>query len=369
MDGGRYLGSGTYGCVFTPPLLCKSQKHTPKSAVGKITIKMDGIQEIEAANAIRKIPLATNYFVLPEPESCEPLPLNKQTEKKDELDLCFAPGRTALEYKNAIQIFEPFGGVLPFYKVLESSDLGPKRFDFFAFFRHMLEAGSTLLISGVCHYDLHPGNILVDGKGVARILDFGMSFTKDSIRDSLLENRWKVQMFGQENQISPHILNSEPPEITIMTAVREGKMSFNDALRNTVLGKPVFRSLEKILGQSRVSSAEDMRSFWMTSQACQEEDWVRFWQLYWPGYDGWAIGAIALSLIQILMMNPEFTTSNPWKERQWAVKAALKGLLHPSPRKRIDCMEALAVFDPENVWIRRFGGQWLEERKKQRAQI
>lgn len=369
MDGGRYLGSGTYGCVFTPPLLCKSQKPAHKSAVGKITIKMDGIQEIEAANAIRKIPLATNYFVLPEPESCEPLPLNKQTEKKDELDLCFAPGRTALEYKNAIQIFEPFGGVLPFYKVLESSDLGPKRFDFFAFFRHMLEAGSTLLISGVCHYDLHPGNILVDGKGVARILDFGMSFTKDSIRDTLLENRWKVQVFGQENQISPHILNSEPPEITIMTAVREGKMSFHDALRNTVLGKPVFRSLEKILGQSRVSSAEEMRSFWMTSQACQEEDWVRFWQLYWPGYDAWSIGAIALSLIQMLMMNPEFTTSSPWKERQGAIKAAIKGLLHPSPRKRIDSMEALAVFDPENAWIRRFGGQWLEERKKQRAQV
>jgi serine/threonine protein kinase len=369
MDGGRYLGSGTYGCVFSPPLLCKSEKTSRKDAVGKITIRMDGKQEIEAANAIRRIPLATNYFILPEPESCEPQDLNKQTEKKSELDLCFAPGKTQLDYKDAIQIFEPFGGTMPFYKVMQTSDLGPQRFDFFAFFRHMLEAGSTLLIAGVCHYDLHPGNILVDDKGVARILDFGMSFTKESIRNDLLANRWKVLVFGQEQQISPHILNSEPPEITVMTAIREQEYRFEDALKYTIVGKPIFRSLEKIYGISRVSSANELRSFWQTSQVSQDEDWARFWQLYWPGYDAWALGAISLSLLQMLIVNPAFTTSDAWKQRQGAIRTALRGLLEPSPRKRLDCIEALAIFDPDNLWIQRFGGKWLEERKRQRAQL
>ena len=86
MEGGRLLGSGTYGCVFTPPLLCKDNKRKEYGKVGKITADIFAQQEIQIGNRIRKIPLSQHYFLLPEPESCELAPEEKQTDP--DLQVC-----------------------------------------------------------------------------------------------------------------------------------------------------------------------------------------------------------------------------------------------------------------------------------------
>ena len=80
MEGGRYIGSGTYGCVFGPPLLCESGKQPSTKLVGKITTTKLAEQEVQVANRLRKFPLVKNYFLLPEPESCELAP---ETEQPD----------------------------------------------------------------------------------------------------------------------------------------------------------------------------------------------------------------------------------------------------------------------------------------------
>ena len=64
MEGGRFLGSGTYGCVFSPPLLCKTKRGKTTGKVGKITLEPFAAQEVQVANRIRKVPLSENYFLL-----------------------------------------------------------------------------------------------------------------------------------------------------------------------------------------------------------------------------------------------------------------------------------------------------------------
>jgi hypothetical protein len=76
--GGKQIGEGTYGCAFVPPLACKSGLVVPGEMVGKLTSKGDARREIFIANRLRQMPLYANYFLLPEPESCEPLEKSKQ---------------------------------------------------------------------------------------------------------------------------------------------------------------------------------------------------------------------------------------------------------------------------------------------------
>ena len=207
MEGGRLLGSGSYGCAFTPPLICKDKKK--RNGVGKITDKVDGEQEIHVANVLRNVPLVRNYFLLPEPESCVPATEQRDPEFKDCHPL-FRENEYKIPLSQTIQIFEPFGGVLPFYSIMNSGELHPSKFDFYGFMRHMLEAGSTLLVGGVSHFDLHPGNILLDRKGVARILDFGMAFSSKDINKDLVDNRWKVLRFSVWRIMSLLLLSMLP---------------------------------------------------------------------------------------------------------------------------------------------------------------
>ena len=165
----------------------------------------------------------------------------------------------------------------------------------------------------------------------------------------------------------PHdvILNAEPPEISIMNGIRHN-VSPTNAILYTVAGKPIFADMERYLGISKRKSQGDMQRFWETSEAAKEQNWTKMYELYWPGFDAWSIGAILLIVLKTQLTWPQFT-EGAWKQKKTAVLQALRGLLHASPRDRLDCMEALVVFDPGNLWIEKFGQDWLAKREKQRA--
>jgi serine/threonine protein kinase len=367
MDGGRYIGSGTYGCVFTPPLLCKTGKQPSEKLVGKITTHKLAQQEIQVANKLRKFPLVRNYFLLPEPESCELAPEGEQVDPGiQECRDDFKTHGDDLDLDKMAQITIPFGGTKAYYELFLDQSLHPKRFDFFGFMKHILEAGSTMLLVGVCHFDLHAGNLLMDNKKVVRILDFGMSFPKNLINDVTLSGRWKRLRFGFEYDAAhPSIHNSEAPEITIMNAIRKGDYTVPNAVKLTVLGKDVFNDMEKYLGISRAKSRDELLEFFTKSDYARKRNFIMLWRTYWPGFDSWSLGCILLETLKMLLLLPEFTEGE-YKTKKPAVLATLRGMLAPNPKERLDCLEALALFDPGNAWVARFGKKWLHVRKQQR---
>jgi hypothetical protein len=363
MEGGHLLGQGSYGCVFTPPLLCKSQKMKKAKRVGKITEAEDAEHEIKIANHLRKMPLVKHYILLPDPESCEPAPIKYQKDR--EIKDCEATTRQdgfKISWEDSRQLFLPFGGRKPLGNMIMATNIHPSSFSFLDFMKHILEAGSLLLVAGVCHYDLHPNNFLRDPYGVVRILDLGQAFEAREINDEIVRSRWKQLMFGFEKDApNSMVTNSEAPEITVINAMRNDYEQ-DEAIINVVKGKTVFRDMEKVLGMSRETSYKELKAFFENSQSIQNQDWVQFYKLYWTGFDAWSIGALLLKVLQYQISFTEFLQGD-WQSKQSMTMLALKGLLNPNPRKRLDCVEALFLFDPNNHWIRQFGKAWLEKRQ------
>ena len=365
MEGGRLLGQGTYGCAFTPPLLCKTKgsKHEP---VGKLTLNKEAHHEIEISNLLRKMPLAKNYFLLPEPESCEPFLPSKQKEKDiKDCEAISRKGESKIKWTETRQLFLPYGGKDPLGNMILSTSIHPKVFPFFDFMKHILEAGSMLLLSGVCHFDLHPNNFLKDKYDVVRILDFGQAFQAQKIDQKTVDTRWKVLYFGNESDSpNPMVTSAEAPEITVINAMRNG-FSMEESVENVIQGKQIFRDMEKLLDISEEVSEAQLLKFFKESVSVSKKDWVAFWKLYWTGFDAWAIGSLILTVLKYQLSWLEFVQGE-WQNRRNFVLMALKGLLHPNPHKRLDCLEALFLFDPTNKWVQRFGKPWLIKRQSLR---
>ncbi len=267
------------------------------------------------------------------------------------------------------QIFEPFGGAKTLYRFMDEKGLFSKQFSFTKAMTHLLEAGSIMLLAGVSHFDLHPGNFMVDKRQNIRILDYGNAFVASEISESTLDMRWKRLRFGFEQDAShPSIHNSECPELTIMNAVHQNKFTAEQAIKMTVLGKPVFKDMERYLGLPREAARDDLLTFFSTSDAAKHRNFMKLWKIYWPGFDSWSIGVILFDMFKQLLLYPGFL-SGEYKVKHVSIKATLMGLLEPNPRDRLDCIEALYLFDPGNPWISRFGQKWLDARRKQRSKI
>jgi len=353
MLGGRVIGQGTYGCAVTPPLLCKGRarnerKENQNVRVGKLTLNTDAATELYISKALRKIPLWKNYFVLPELTDCNPV----QSSQPVDWSECDVTGK--VDTKQLKQVISEFGGRS--FSSLGQTNLRATRFDFFRFFRHLLEAGALLTFNGIVHYDLHRANILVDSANVPRLLDFGMSFVAGELKEEVLNERWK--------QYDPKY-DSEVPEVTVITGIRN-QLSLKSVIHECLYKKPIFKEIELVLGVSRADNEILLTRFFEKSKAFQNSDWVKFWKLYWTGFDSFSLGAILLNVLKTQLSWPEFINSEQWKTKGAVVEDILRSMLHPSPSERFDCVEALSVYDPMNV-VLKDSGAWLEARRAQRT--
>lgn len=369
MEGGRFLGAGSYGCVFTPPLLCQGDrsKKSKYGTVGKITLDILADQEMRVADRIRKVPMSSHYFLLPEPESCQLAP--EEEQKDPGIEECKGEmGRKDNEIllENLEQIFEPFGGSKNLFYFMDSKGLYSKQFSFIKTMRHLLEAGSMLLLAGVCHFDLHPGNFLLDKNLNLRIIDYGNAVVLNEMTESTVDMRWKRVRFGFESDAAhPAVVNSDSPEYTIMNAIRQDGFSLENAVKLTVIGKPVFKDMEKYLGVSMNESRNELLQFCKTSESMRQHNFLKVWKTYWPGFDSWSLAAILFEIFKVLLYHKAFLDGE-YKSKRHIILATLKGMLEPNPRNRLDCIEALALFDPGNPWLNRFGQKWLAAKRQQR---
>jgi len=342
MEGGKLIGQGAYGCVFQPPLLCKKKVLTGK--IGKITGKIDLERELHAGKLLGKIVNYKYYFLLPE-DFCVPRILDNQEEK--DLDKCKFLEKAKAE--NLRQYTMTYGGI----NLNKSPNIS-----FFVLMKNMLESGSLMLLNNFIHYDIHNGNVLIDKFGIPRIIDFGQSFTVDEITLETIEERWKV--------LTP-AYSAEPPEVTFLTAIDDhNNYGFEDALLELMPQKKILKTIEKLLGIPVKTQIGNLEKFFQSSQAFHEKDLVKFWKLYYPGFDSWAIGVLLLELLQRLIFSYEFIESSEWKLKKGIIVNILTRMLDISPKNRIDCIEALSIFDPMNDIYLQYGTDWTEARGKQR---
>lgn len=348
MNGGKIIGQGTYGCVFSPPLLCK-KKMIPKSKVGKLASETDTQTELEAYKVLNKIHDYKSYFLLPD-DSCVPKVLDNQTDK-DIVKCEFLKDSD----EKVIQMAMPYGG-----KDLYQTSISQKdHITFFHYFKHLLEAGSLMLLNGFIHYDIYAKNILIDNHNIPRLIDFGQSFLRKDISLETIFNRWKV--------LKPEESTTEPPEVTFLTAMYEPHhYSFEDTIKYIMPQKRIFNIIEKVLGVPVKQQINELANFFKGSLAFQNRDYVKFWRLYYTGFDSWAIGVLFVQILNKLIFSYNFIESAEWKLKKKVVLNILRKMTLSNPKERIDCVEALAMFDPFNSVYQNYGMDWVERRRAQR---
>lgn len=348
MEGGKLIGQATYGCVFNPPLTCRKRQFN-KTSVGKITRISDADREATATSVLKKIKESDDYFILPE-SICTPRIESAQTEK----DLSKCKILNQMPLTKLKQISMPYGGIdLHKYELLDNQSMS-----FFVLMKHLLEAGALMLVHGFVHYDIHSGNILVDKFGIPRLIDFGQSFKVSDISLELIAGRWKV--LGPE-------YSAEPPEVTFLTAMDEfNKYSFDEVVSEVMPQKKILNTIEKLLGLPVKKQIQNLASFFKTSKAFQQKDLVTFWNLYYPGFDSWAIGIILLDYLKKHMFSYEFVESSEWKLKRVLIVDVLSRMCTTNPKERIDCMEALSMYDPVNEIYNDYGTDWVSARIKNR---
>ena len=346
MEGGKLIGKGTYGCIFDPPLLCK-KKQFNKGNIGKLTGTDDLEREKNAFKVLQGIKESSHYFILPH-ASCSPKIIDNQVDNDINKCKMLTNGNPA-EIK---QIALEYGG-----KDLNKLNLiSNDSISFFTLMKQLLEAGSLMVLHGFIHNDIHRGNIVVNNKNTAKLIDWGQSFSKDTITLDTIQ--WKV--------LTPEY-SAEPPEVTFLTAIDENNnYSFEEALLHLMPRKRVLHTIEKILGVSLRNQLANLGTFFRTSQAYQQKDILKIWKLYYPGFDAWGIGVVLLECLNALMFSYEFIESSEWKLKKAIVVDIIKKMLHTNPKERIDCVEALAMFDPVNEIYMNYGVEWVENRMKQR---
>lgn len=347
LRGGSLLGSGTYGCIFTPPLICKEGPKASKKRLGKITEPVDFIIEETAAKVLG--PLNLPYFILPDLDSsC--IPNVKQREK--EIAKCKMIKQDS-DLEKVVQFTMPYGGKTLYSRIVDY-DFLHGRVRFFDMMLQLLEAGAYLISSSYVHFDISINNVVINDKGQTSLIDFGQSFSSKLITPAVLDIRRKVY---------DPISMTEPPEITLTQAPDQTV----DNTEYVVERKSLFATAERVLGMKRVQQAAELREFWQSSRAVKNGDWLTLWKLYWPTFDSWGVGGCLLEALQPLLYNQEFVDSPMWKRHGATIKSILRGLVHANPRRRLDCVEALKLYDPDNAWFEVHGTSWIASREAARA--
>jgi serine/threonine protein kinase len=344
LRGGKLLGEGTYGCVFSPPLLCDDNRPIAKGHVGKITQPIDLLIEFEATKQLA--PMKLPHFILPdEGSACSPAKKERQRDKN--LGSCKIIQNSDLSTK-MFHFTMPYGGKSVLSRISDSLNL-----DYFSAFQQLLEAGAYLIAASFVHYDISVNNVVISDKGVLSLIDFGQSFSAKTITESTIQMRLKVFNPAYE---------AEPPEVTAFTGLLDKGISYDQAITQIVRQKQTFRLADTLLGLRTARQESELRSFFLTSRAAASKDKVAFWKLYWPTYDSWSIGSALLQVLQNFMYNKKFMESRQWKQKGGLIKSILRGMLQANPRKRLDCVQALKMLDPQNVWFEVYGDSWLETR-------
>jgi len=185
--GGKIIGVGTYGCVFSPPLPCYKESRPPSDYVSKLMAKDDAVSELSETKkintALSKISNHSYYFAGEGIKMCK---LGDITEDDIRGKQCFLRDFSAKEILKTVK-----NGNIPPHNIrlIQQPNLGSEFFDYLLSetknskrlsglirgMNNLLENGILVMNSkGIYHQDLKSANLLVS-KQVPRIIDWGLA--------------------------------------------------------------------------------------------------------------------------------------------------------------------------------------------------
>lgn len=337
--GGRLLGQGSYGCVFTPSLHCKYKKDQPKPGkkeqlITKLIRSDFAENEYSIGTIISGIPLWKNYFSVAT-SMCAPS--TKQTD--EDISNCKPLEKAPLSNFRLLTMTN-VGTELHRYR------FPIKTFDMMNFFTHIISGGALLALFGVVHRDLHMGNILVDNSSVPRIIDFNLAIIKEQVIADDLAHTHTV------------MLPQESPDSTLINAVELGYKP-NKVIQSIITKKPIIKKIRSVLGISYETMLQQLEQFAATSTSITSSDSILWFNTYWRTIDSWSIGCVIVELLGSFALWSEFTPMIMKHKSQ--LIPLLRRMCAVNPVERVDCVQALYYLQPNHFIIRKYGKAWLDK--------
>lgn len=175
MEGGAFLGEGSYGCTFTPAIPCDTESVIPNAKAAKAAKpskltkvfqnEKDVTEEWKFAKLLAKVDPEQLYFIYPK-ERCD-IP-RKKIEKQPNADKCNLVHQSPKPSFPALQM--KFGGIT----LEQFVQRRPSDMELMHILRHVLRGIQKLHQFGYLHQDLKLDNILVDATGVPHIIDYSL---------------------------------------------------------------------------------------------------------------------------------------------------------------------------------------------------
>ncbi len=325
--GGRLLGQGVYGCTFDPAPRCAGGRVFKRvgdlPAVGKVTSEDVGA-ELGVGKAIMSLPLAGNYFALPT-AACHPeQPINDQ-DVRDCRVITESEGATKFS-----MLIMPAAGQQLIRWAEDHQKLAAGYYDMFV---HLLEGMIIYQDAGYTHNDIHMGNVLVDDRGVARYIDFGLAFKPADVQE------WKDSRLG--TRFRPRFV-WQAPEVHGWRMRMNGVRVADGAAQLLQQNDEWRRIQDQMMGRKSLVAA--LAGF--LNEYAPHDD-VAFLHRYAKGFDCWRIGLMFWMLWDDLTVWKPFSQTALWTRRD-TVRRVLAGLTDFDPRTRWTARQALTALDPNN---------------------
>ena len=339
----KLIQEGTYGCVVSPPLPCSSgpsglsgpkgpkepkEPKTPQQTrtVGKIIRKKNSVNELKISTLVKSIPGYARYYIVQEKDDCSTKDFSELRNKYQQQ--CKVYRQTASD--QLVQLVSPYAG-----SPIRSLGITDS-FDFIGSLRHVLEGVSKLEEQGICHFDLHNGNVLVDFKGTFRFIDFGSAFLGDLVDEKVVMKH--VYEFSPD-------FPPQPPEMSVQNGIHQG-LTVLESITQTMKQKRELSLAHKLLGLSVVTQEAELRNFWEDDTTWKGDEWTPFFKQYWRKWDSWAVGVLFLHILQKCFLHQGFIM-NTWTKNHAVIRTVLKGLLNSEPNGRFSAIDALNVLNYE----------------------
>lgn len=312
---GKKMAEGSYGCIYTDD-----------KKVLKVSDKSEAEVELKIADIIKSIPNWQSYYIIQEKEEFQAANFTRIRPMYQ--GDCKIIRQTT--NSNLRLLSSPYGGVP--VRSIEVTET----FSYDAAVLHLLEAVTKLNAQGVCHFDIHTGNVVDDINGVMRIIDFGSAFLGDFADVAIV----KKHKYPFSPNFSP-----QPPELAIQNAIVE-KREIQTSIEAVLESREVFRNSAEYTGITKSYARSELFNFVTNEYHSTDIAWAEYFRTYWRKWDIWSVGILLLRLLQQCLFLPALKKDlwdNVYMRKK--IQTLLKGCLEPDPRKRLSAKDAL------NAWI------------------
>lgn len=291
--GGKFLGQGTYGCVFFPSIQChkkKKQKAIFKTGVSKVFKSEDHMQdEIVESNKVGNMDkqgLYTNKML----GHCD---VHINDFSRDERTSC-----------KKITMLPLYHQIIYQHKGIDLNEFMKKSYTLpqtYHYILNLLKGLKLLTKHKYCHLDLKPDNILISDSNKSLLIDFGLGRSFEALynmnkSDYLLE--YQYTWYPPEFLLF-YDLNISDLDNVIATFVDNNKKKFYGRFLETQIERESLAFLNDVLAHQKINLVKIFEGSNIFKKRIDTEKLSKlFIQKFAPKADVFAIGMIMYYILK-----------------------------------------------------------------------